>query len=165
LIRLDLAINGSEVKVQLTDVFRSEFGGFEFDHDVAMQLNVVKEKVDKEIGTIDFEMDLTAQVGKPGAELDKEIRDVVHKRLLDRTLLGFAAQFKEVELIWILQRVAGEIRIGAGDSPCEVRDGLAAVVWRRRSDWSPSSGPAWSISASAESPTQFTFSCSNQATV
>lgn len=59
-IGADLAVDGGHVEVELAGVLRLELVDFQFDHDVAVQSQVVEQQIDAVVVTIDFDLVLTA---------------------------------------------------------------------------------------------------------
>ena len=64
-----LFINGRQVKIKLTNVFRHESHGLKFDDNITAQFQVVEKEIRIEVFSPDLKMDLTANIGKTSAKL------------------------------------------------------------------------------------------------
>ncbi|MPN26185.1 hypothetical protein SDC9_173609 [bioreactor metagenome] len=124
----DLAINGGHVKAELSQVFRLELAAFQFDHDVAAQLEVIEQQVDEEFLAADVQQHLPADEGKAGAQFEQEVGDVLHQGVFDVALVGCLGQAEEIETVGVFQRLAGEVGLRSGQGVGKIRDQIAAAL-------------------------------------
>src|SRR5437899_154129 len=89
---------------------------------------MIKQQVEVIVLAADFEPVLLAEEGEPGPQLDEELTDMGEEPLLDGLLLGLLGKREELELVRILERLPGEVRLGPGQGPLEIRLGLALAL-------------------------------------
>jgi len=121
----DLGIHGAEVETEFADVLGLEGAGFEFDHDVAAEFQVIEEEIDEEIVASHFKRNLTTDEGEAGSEFDKEVGDVLDEGGFDGAFLGLFTEPEKIEAVGILERLPGEVGLGLGQQHLEVGDSFA----------------------------------------
>jgi len=121
----DLGIHGAEVETKFADVLGLEGAGFEFDHDVAAEFQVIEEEIDEEIVASHFKRNLTTDEGEAGSEFDKEVGDVLDEGGFDGAFLGLFTEPEKIEAVGILEGLAGEVGLGLGQQQLEVGDSFA----------------------------------------
>ncbi len=120
---LDLGIHGTEVEIQLTGVFRLEGHGLQFHDDVAFQPGMVEKQVDEEFIPRHFQAKLATDEGKPCPQLQQKAGDVADEGVFDVALVGLIAKAQEIEVIGILEDLAGEPGLGRGETVFKVGHG------------------------------------------
>ncbi len=128
MLALDLAIDRGEVEAQLAQMLGFEFTGFEFDHHIAAQLEVVEEQIHLEFVTAHVQEHLPAHEGKAGAKFQQECGDMIDQSNFDLTLLRLVGEVQEVEPVRVFKRLASEIGFWLGQRGIEVGHGLATTL-------------------------------------
>src|SRR5205085_12434913 len=89
------------------------------------QLHVIEKQIEEIVDLANGQLHLAADEGESHAELEQELPDVGDEIVLGHTLVGFASDGEEVEGVWILERLLGEVGLRTGQSSHEVGGGLA----------------------------------------
>ena len=75
---------------------------------------MIKQEVDIKILAAYLKPNLLTDERETGPEFDQEFADVGEKSLLDGLLFGFLSERQKLELVGILERLAGEVDWGLG---------------------------------------------------
>jgi hypothetical protein len=70
---------------------------------------VVKQEVEIIILAADFHVILPTDKREPDAEFEQEFLDVVEQTLFEVALVSVAADHEEIEIVWVFERLFGEI--------------------------------------------------------
>lgn len=90
--RLHLRIDSRQVEVELASIFLAKWCCLEFHDDVAPQLHMVEEQINKEFVSADFEPVLTCDKREASARFQQKPRNVPRQCLLDVALLRVLSQ-------------------------------------------------------------------------
>ena len=105
------SVHGREVEIELTDVLRLELAGFEFDHHIATQSEMIKEQIQIKIIAADIQMILVTEESKSRPQLQKQPRDLRHQRPLNVPLHHVLPEGDEVEHIGVLHHLLRELTL------------------------------------------------------
>jgi hypothetical protein len=68
---------------------------------------MIKYEVDEEVLAADIQVKLLAEEHETGSQLQQELTDMGHESSLDFPLLGFSGRCEELEVVGVLQQLAG----------------------------------------------------------
>ncbi|MOA08031.1 hypothetical protein D3C78_1277650 [compost metagenome] len=105
-----------------------ELAGFELDHHIAAQLEVVEQQVNEEFVAAYIQRYLPPDKRKACAQLQQKLGDVFDQGVFDFAFLRLIAQAEEVKPIRIFQRLAGQVRLHLGQADVEVSDRRATAL-------------------------------------
>jgi hypothetical protein len=90
-------------------VFGLERRSFQFDDDIAAQLQMVEKQIDEKFVATHLQSELASDERKAGAKFHEEAPDVLRQCTLDVALLGVFCQTEKIEYVRILQGIASEV--------------------------------------------------------
>ena len=109
-----LTIHRSQIKAQLAQMLGLELAALEFDHDIAAQLQVVKQQVDEKFVPTHVQQHLPPDKGKARTQLKQEIGNMFDQCVFDFTLLRLVGQPQKVETVGGFERLARQTVAWAG---------------------------------------------------
>lgn len=104
-------VHGGEVEIELADVAWREGAGFQLDDDVAAELEVIEEKIERVVFIAHFQAHLPSDEGKAGAQLQKEFLDVIHQGPLDLRFTAWVRGAEEIEQVGIFEELRGHVGV------------------------------------------------------
>ncbi|CAK0766946.1 hypothetical protein CCP4SC76_4650006 [Gammaproteobacteria bacterium] len=113
-------IHGGQVEIKLADIARSEGTGFQFDDDVAPELEMVKEEVERVVFIAYFQSHLPPDEGETGAQLKEEFLDVIDERTFDLGLAAGIGGAEEVEEVGVFEKLRSHVGVHRGHGEGEV---------------------------------------------
>src|SRR5262249_1884707 len=127
-VAADQVVDRGEIEVQLACVLGPEGCRLELDHHEAAKVEVVEEEIDPEFFAADFERILTSHEGEADTQLEEEVAEVLEQSLMECALLRVLAGGEELEVVWILEDLLGEVRLGRRERTIEVRDRVSLAA-------------------------------------
>jgi hypothetical protein len=89
---------------------------------------VIKKQVDEELVAGNLQPELPADKGKARAQFQQKARDVADQTVFDFPLVGVIAQAQEVKQVRVLERLAGQRRLGSRQPSLKVRHRAALAL-------------------------------------
>ena len=125
---LDLVVDRRHVRAELPDEARLEAHGLQLDYNEPVELVVEEQEVEEEVLAGDTEAQLPADEREALPELQEEALDVVDEGLLDLPFAEIPGGPEEVEQVWVLCCLLGQVGIRGRKGLPEVADRPTAAL-------------------------------------
>jgi hypothetical protein len=93
---------------------------------------MIKQEVEVIILAADFHVILPADKREANTEFEQKFLDVVKQTLFEVALMRVAADREEIEIVWVFERLFGEIRLWRRQGALKVGDRFAFALVQLR---------------------------------